>query len=153
MSSTRMYGIEVDEEVYDFLKSHAEPFKDTPNSVLRRFLPLGSDKVETQNDNVRPVFPEFPASVPNALQQILEMVILVGTEGLNRVEATRTVADIRGISYQAVIDKYCRQLGKKADEIDTLLMDSNIRNLKRLLVARFPRHSAVIESTFRRIHG
>ena len=33
--------VSVDEEVYEFLKSQAEPFVDTPNSVLRRLLGLG----------------------------------------------------------------------------------------------------------------
>jgi hypothetical protein len=33
-----MHKIEIDDEVYDFLKRQAEPFRDTPNSVLRRLL-------------------------------------------------------------------------------------------------------------------
>ena len=33
-------SIRVDQEVYDFLKERAEPFVDTPNSVLRRMLAL-----------------------------------------------------------------------------------------------------------------
>ena len=33
--------IRIDEEVFDELKKHAEPFVDTPNSVLRRILGLG----------------------------------------------------------------------------------------------------------------
>ncbi len=33
-----MIGIEVDEEVFEFLKARAEPFLDTPNSVLRRVI-------------------------------------------------------------------------------------------------------------------
>lgn len=32
--------IRIDDEVFDELKSHAEPFVDTPNSVLRRILGL-----------------------------------------------------------------------------------------------------------------
>ena len=32
--------VRVDEEVYEQLKAHAEPFVDTPNSVLRRLLGL-----------------------------------------------------------------------------------------------------------------
>jgi len=152
-SPIKMHQIEVDEEVYNFLKHHAEPFKDTPNSVLRRFLPLKREKVEIQDSNVREVLPKFPDSVPYALAQILEMVILVKNEGLNRVEATKTVADIRGITHQAVIDKYCRQLGKKAYEIDELLMNSNIDQFRAILIDRFPYHSKVIESIFSKIKG
>ena len=36
------HRIEVDEKVWNYLKSKAEPFEDTPNSVLRRFA--GFDK-------------------------------------------------------------------------------------------------------------
>lgn len=153
MNPIRMYQIEVDEEVYNFLKQHAEPFKDTPNSVLRRFLPLKSDEVEIKDNGVRKVFPQFPESVPNALAQILEMIILVKNEGLNRVEATHTVADLRGITTQAVIDKYTRQLGKRTYEVDELLMTSNMDKFKTLLIKRFPYHSKVIESTFGELKG
>jgi negative regulator of replication initiation len=34
--------IELDEEIFDFLKTKAEPFVDTPNTVLRRLLGLDS---------------------------------------------------------------------------------------------------------------
>lgn len=152
-STTKMYQIDVDEEVYNFLKNHAEPFKDTPNSVLRQFLPLKRDKVEIQDENIGEIFPKFPASVPNALAQILEMVILVKNEGLSRVEATKTVAEIRGITYQAVIDKYCRQLGEKAYEIDEMLMNTNIDKFRILLIDRFPYHSKVVDSVFNKISG
>ncbi len=149
MNPIRMYQIEVDEEVHNFLKQHAEPFIDTtPNSVLRRYLPLKSDKVEVKDSDVKKVFPEFPESVPNALAEILEMIILVKKEGLSRVEATHTVAELRRITPQAVIDKYTRQLGKKAYEIDELLMTSNMNEFKALLIERFPYHHKVVESTF-----
>ena len=151
MNSIRMYQIEVDEEVYNFLKQRAEPFKDTPNSVLRRLLPLNSNKVESKGGDVGKVFPEFPESVPNALAQILEMIILVKKEGLSRVEATRTVADLRDISTQAVIDKYTRQLDKRAYEVDELLMPSNMDRFKTILMERFPNHAKVVESTFEEI--
>lgn len=148
MNPVRMHKIEVDEQVYNFLKEHAEPFKDTPNSVLRRFLPLISGKVETEDNNLRKGFPKFPESAPNALAQILQMIILVKNQGLSRVEATHRVADFRGITTQAVIDKYTRQLGKKAYEVDELLMTSNMDEFKTLLIERFPYHSKVIESAF-----
>ncbi len=153
MNPTRMYQIEVDEEIYNFLKQHAEPFKDTPNSVLRRFLPLKSDEVGIKDKDVRKVFPRFPESVPNALAQILEMIILVKKEGQSRVEATQTVSDLRRITTQAVIDKYTRQLGKRAYEIDELLMTSNMNEFKALLIERFPYHRKVVESTFDELKG
>ena len=33
-----MVSIEIDEEIFDYLKKHAEPFIDTPNTVLRRLI-------------------------------------------------------------------------------------------------------------------
>lgn len=145
---TKTHQIEVDEEVYGFLKQHAEPFKDTPNSVLRRFLLQESEKIVIQNDDVMKVMITFPDSVPYALAQVLQMIILVKNEGFNRVQATHKVAEFRGITPQAVIDKYCRQLGKKAYEVDELLMTQNLNDFKSLLIEEFPYHKGIIESTF-----
>ena len=151
MNPIKMYQIEVDEEVYSFLKQNAEPFKDTtPNSVLRRFLPLGKKQDQIQDD-VRQVFPKYPDGTPKALEQILDMIVLVKNEGLDRVEATKTIADLIGRKRETVMDKYCRQLGKKAYEIDELLMTQNIDKLETLLVEKFPNHKKVIESTFGKI--
>lgn len=43
--------IRIDEDVLDELKNHAEPFVDTPNSVLRRLLNLG-DAGSTESHGV-----------------------------------------------------------------------------------------------------
>ncbi len=148
---TKYYHIEVDEEIYDFLKQNAEPFKDiSPNSVLRRFLPLKKKQDHIQ-DSAKQVFPEYPDGTPKALEQILDMIVLVKNEGLDRVEATKTIADLIGKKRETVMDKYCRQLGKKAYEIDELLMTQNIDKFEALLVEKFPNHRKVIESTFGRI--
>ena len=50
--------IEVDDEVFAVLQQEAEPFEDTPNTVLRRRLGLDADEdgpvlSPTQNDNPR----------------------------------------------------------------------------------------------------
>ena len=39
-----MPTVRVDDEVYEWLKSQAEPFEDSPNSVLRRVAGLDSNK-------------------------------------------------------------------------------------------------------------
>ena len=41
--------IRIDDEVFDELKKHAEPFVDTPNTVLRRILELGESGIESSN--------------------------------------------------------------------------------------------------------
>ncbi len=42
--------IRIDDEVFDALKKHAEPFVDTPNSVLRRLLELGETASNGRGD-------------------------------------------------------------------------------------------------------
>lgn len=144
--SVKMYEIEIDEEVYNLLKKKAEPFVDiNPNSVLRRLL-LNNSK--TNKGDKPNVLPEFPASVPHALAETLEMIVLVKKEGFNRVEATHKVADSRGISTQAVLDKYCRQLDKRACQVDELLTTVNLDEFKALLIVRYPYHKAIIEGIF-----
>jgi len=142
----KMYKIEIDEEVYDFLKKRAEPFVDTnPNGVLRRLLLNNSRTNKRDRANV---LPRLPAGVSHALAETLEMIFLVTREGFNRVEATHKVADIRGITTQAVLDKYCRQLNKRAYEIDELLVTANLDKFKGLLVTKYPYHKAIIERIF-----
>lgn len=46
--------IELDDEVFDFLKSQAEPFVDTPNTVLRRLLGIDGSPRRTTPEH-RPV--------------------------------------------------------------------------------------------------
>lgn len=53
-----MVTIEIDEDVFNYLKSRAEPFVDTPNAVLRRLLfpgELSQDETSTKNIAVSPV--------------------------------------------------------------------------------------------------
>ena len=44
----KMHLIEVDDKIWNHLKNFAEPFTDTPNSVLNRLL-FGSSKKKTPN--------------------------------------------------------------------------------------------------------
>ena len=145
-----VYKIDVDEEVWQFLKKNAEPFEDTPNSVLKRLLLGGADRQAeghirsyTTND-----FPTFPASVPEALAQTLEVVYGVKKLGLSRRQATSLVAKKRGIASQTVIDKYCRQLGKRAHDVDRLLEGERSEGLQELLLERFRRNRDVVRDFF-----
>jgi negative regulator of replication initiation len=144
------HKIEVDEEIWQFLKKNAEPFEDTPNSVLRRFLLDIDDK--TVDESVRTHsyrdLPNFPPSVPQALAQILEVVYKVKKQGLSRTEATNLVARKRTITSQSVIDKYCRQLDKRAHDIDRMLESTDMNELKSLLLERFKRNRDTIREFF-----
>lgn len=72
----RYYKIEVDEEVWNFLKGKAEPFEDTPNTVLRSIL-FGSGHVSisaTKLADQRRSQLDLPPGIPKALSQILEVI-------------------------------------------------------------------------------
>ncbi|MCX5805061.1 MAG: hypothetical protein NT010_03175 [Proteobacteria bacterium] len=144
------YKIDVDEEVWQFLKKNAEPFEDTPNSVLKRLLFGGTErrventlKTHTTND-----FPVFSSSVPEALAQTLEVIYGVKKLGLSRRQATNLVAKKRGIAPQTVIDKYCRQLDKRAYDVDLLLESQNQEGLQAVLLERFRNNRDVIRDFF-----
>ena len=148
------YTIEIDEKVWDYLKSKAEPFEDTPNSVLNRIL-FGKKKPNPHKGN-KEMFEanpsSFPNGIPKALAQILEVIFEVKKSGRNRNEATNLVAQRKGTAPQTVIDKYCRQLNKRAYEIDRLLEDENLGEFRSLLARRFVNHKDIIGSFFDDLH-
>jgi negative regulator of replication initiation len=144
------FKIDVDEEIYQFLKKNADPFEDTPNSVLKRLLLGGMVKrAETPvKTHTADDFPDFSPSVPHALAEILEVVHGVKKLGLSRKQATNAVAKKRRITPQAVLDKYCRQLGKRAYEIDALLEPKNPEGLQALLLEKFRNNRDVVRGFF-----
>lgn len=144
------HKIEIDEEVWQFLKKNAEPFKDTPNSVLRRFLFRRNDKgsVHEIKTYTEADFPAFPYRIPQALSQTLEVIYGVRKLGMSRTQATNLAAQKRKVAPQTIIDKYCRQLNKHAYEIDRLLEPQNLGELQSLLEKKFDRHKDVIRDFF-----
>ena len=144
-----MHKIEIDDEVWQFLKKHAEPFEDTPNSVLRRLLlKPNADKGDTKTNYDNSIeFPQIPIGVPKALQQILEVTFYVLKRGYTREEATHLVAKKRAIAPQTVFDKYTRQLNKTASEFDYLL-NHRLEDLKKVLKNKFPSQQTIIDNFF-----
>jgi len=147
----KYHNIEVDEEVFEYLKNKAEPFVDTPNSVLRRELLNKTNKAK-KSLGTTSRFPDLPRGIPTALQHTLEVIFLVKEKGMSRPEATKVVANRHSIAPQTVLDKYCRQLDKKAYEVDKLLDDSNINNFQLLLRQKFTDHTNVINDFFEKIN-
>lgn len=143
----KMYPIEIDETVWHYLQKHAEPFIDTPNSVLRRLL-LGHSAQPVAKAGA----PNLPAitveGTPKSLSQILEVIYEIEINGYSRTEATNRVAENRGTAPQTITDKYCRQLGQKAHEIDQLLAEPGYRQFKELLKRKFSRHQQIIDAHF-----
>jgi negative regulator of replication initiation len=143
----KMHTIEIDENLWSYLQKHAEPFVDTPNSVLNRILFDTSNAASPINDE-----PKIPAvsiqGIPKSLAQILEVVYEIEINGYSRTEATKRVAHKRGTSPQTITDKYCRQIGKKAHEIDQLLSEPGYEGFKKILESKFGAYQQVIESYF-----
>ena len=143
----KMHTIEIDETIWGYLQKHAEPFVDTPNSVLNRLL-FDTSKASFPSEDE----PKIPAvsiqGIPKSLAQILEVVYEMEVNGYSRTEATKRVAHNRGTSPQTITDKYCRQIGKKAQEIDQLLSEPGYEGFKEILKGKFDTHQQVIESYF-----
>lgn len=143
----RMHRIEVDDEIFHYLKKKAEAFVDTPNTVLRKEL-LGDKSESTRVSVVRDSgldSPIMPTGMPMALRQILEVVYIIRKEGRSRQEATRIVANKYRVASSTVIDKYCRQLNITAYAFDRLLAQPNLTDLRALLNKKFNEHHAMIK--------
>jgi len=147
----KTYEIKIDEEVHNFLRKHEKTFEDNPNSVLRKLLPINNgepkgNKIENVQKEELPV---FHSGVPQGLSQILEVIYLVKKKRYSRTNATNKVASMRKTAPQTVIDKYCRQLNKKAFEIDQLLQGSHLIEFQSLLEKKFVHHRDVIKDFFK----
>ena len=86
--------------------------------------------------------------LPKALAQILEVIHEVERHGFSRAKATRRVAEKRGTVPQTIMDKYCKQLGKKARDIDVLLEEPGYVKFKGILKDKFPDHNGIIDAFF-----
>jgi hypothetical protein len=143
----KMYPIEVDEKIWRYLQKHAEPLVDTPNSVLNRLL-LDTSSQAADEERTSDVPPITVAGTPKSLSQILEVIYEMEINGYSRTEATNRVAENRGTAPQTITDKYCRQLGKKANEIDMLLSEPGYLQFKQLLKSKFDSHQQIIDTYF-----
>ena len=148
----KMYSVEIDENIWQFLQQNAEPFVDTPNSVLNKLLFNDEAKKEgTQKDDATSLY-SIPTirieGLPKSLSQILEVVYEMEVNGYSRIQATNRVAKKRGTAPQTITDKYCRQLGKRAHEIDELLTEPGYEHFKELLTSKFSDHQGIIDMYF-----
>ena len=143
----KMYSIEIDEKIWKFLQKNAEPFIDTPNTVLNKILFEASKESEEQ-ESTSAVPSVSIKGTPKSLSQILEVIYEIEVNGCSRTEATNRVAQKRGTAPQTITDKYCRQIGKKAHEIDQLLSEPGYHEFKALLKSKFNNHALVIDTYF-----
>ncbi len=149
----RFHQVEVDDDVFQFVKTHAEPLVDTFNSALRRLLPLSEtqgQKNQAFEQNSPPsgaagAMPLVPQHLPQALRHILEVVRLVRGGAYSRTTATQYVARQYKVFPQTVLDKYCRQLGLTAAQFDRLLEEPGLRELRMRLQEKFSDHAKTID--------
>jgi hypothetical protein len=109
-----MQKIEVDSDIFALLRKHAEPFSDTPNSVLRRLLGIdpggrgktsgvASPKKGGGRASPGSILPEYEYEIP-----ILEELVARGGRG----HATE------------ITDAVGRRLGDRLTDLDKELLDS-----------------------------
>ena len=144
------HKVEVDEEIFEYVKSHAEPLVDTFNSSLKRLLSLHK-QTEVKTKVIKHFEPtikvlSFPNRTPQALRHTLEVIQLVRNGAYDRPGATQFVAKQHNVFPQTVQDKYCRQLNLSAGEFDCLLEQPNLNDLKKKLKLKFPEYSQIIET-------
>jgi len=145
----KTHQVEVDEEVFQYVKSHAEPLVDSFNTVIRRLLDLkGTTRTASRTASPNPGNGSVPPGTPKALAQVLEVAGLVIRSNWSRTDATREVARRRQRTQQTVNDKYGRQLGLTADQFDRLLGQPGLQDLKKLLNEKFSEHRDVINKWF-----
>ena len=143
----KMHLIEIDEKIWSHLQQHAEPFVDTPNSVLNRLIFGEEEKKEEEAASFSIPTVNFQG-LPKSLAQILEVVYEIEVNGCSRTQATHRVAKKRGTAPQTINDKYCRQLGKKAHEIDELMAEPGYAGFKDLLTGKYSTHREIIDMYF-----
>ncbi len=139
------HQVQVDNDVFEYVKMHAEPLVDDFNSALKKMLGIGQirtpiKKSKTYTNNFR----QIPLGTPQALIQILKVIQYV-IRGKNRKEATRLVAKEHDVTPQTVMDKYCRQLGLTALEFESLLEEPGYVELKKLLKNKFKNFENIID--------
>jgi negative regulator of replication initiation len=153
----RFHQVEVDDEVFELVKAHAEPLVDTFNSALRRLLPLkdsGVHKAESflqEEEKVvaAAIVASVPKHIPQALRHVLEVAQLVRSGGYTRTAATQYVARLHNVFPQTVLDKYCRQLGLRASRFDQLLEQSDLSELRGILKLKFQEHGQAIDEVLK----
>ena len=148
----RTHQVEVDDEVFSFVKGNAEPLVDNFNSALRRLL-LDEPRTQRKSSNrkANPTsggthIPPLPNGTPQSLRQILAVTQLVRGGAYTRTAATQFVAKHHHVAPQTVLDKYCRQLGLTANQFDRFLEQKPLIDLPQILQSKFPEYAEVINA-------
>jgi hypothetical protein len=141
----QMHMITVDDKIFKHLQKNAEPFVDTPNSVLYKLLLNERYSPETEKKN-------GPAlnlkGLPKALSQPLEVLYEIHHNGLSRQEANRLIAKKHGTAPSKIMDKYCKRLSLKARDVDLMFEEPGYEKFMNLLQEKYPEFGTIIDLFF-----
>lgn len=143
----KYHQVEIDDDVFEYVKQYAEPLVDNFNSALKKLLQINNpyqDSTNTEIDTPTYDDKQIPAGTPQALVQILKVAQIV-LRGNTRNYATRIVSQEHDVTAQTVIDKYTRQLGITASKFDWLLAQPNQIELRSLLKRKFQNFQNVVD--------
>jgi hypothetical protein len=150
------HQVQIDDDVFEFIKANAEPLVDDFNSVLRRLLavkrtgPNIPGPAAAATSTVRSIeLPILANGTPMALRQILGVIHLVRVGGDSRIAANHVVAKWHGVADQTVLDKYTRQLGLTASQFDRLLEEESLDSLRRLLKQKFDEYADAVDKSLK----
>lgn len=147
--------VEVDADVYEYVRARVRDFNESFGSVLRRELGMSKGESRPGRAPSAPQAPSIPATdissptllgAPEALRQILQVVSLVRRASMDRVTATIQVARQLGVTRETVADKYGRQLELTTHQFDSLLGEASLEGLRSRLIVKFPQHRAHISA-------
>ena len=136
------------------MKRFGDFCKRRQNRLLTHLILFYEENYQVINKNLNipfTIFFQVSYKIPAALEQTLRMIYLVKHRGFSRNDATNNIAKELRIRPQSVIDKYCRQLNKKAYEVDRLLSQNNFSELKSILIKKFTNFSNDIDDFFRKL--
>lgn len=157
--------VRIPDHIYSRLKVLAEPFTDSPASVIERLLDFREKYIGTSGasfaDEVLPDGPKVPNSdvnrttdaasrgrVPDTLEQVLMVCDLVWDHRRSYQEAVSAVAKELDIEPNTVRDKCTRLLSiRGAVKVDTSLFLEMLDQRDRMrehLLRKFPRHRDLI---------
>lgn len=141
----QMHMILVDDKIFKYLQNQAEPFVDTPNSVL--YKRLLNEKYSPAAEKKTSLALNLKG-LPKALSQPLEVLYEMHHNGISRQEANKLIAKKHGTAPSTIMDKYCKQLGLKAQDVDLMLEEPGYGKFMNILQERYPEFRTIIDMFF-----
>ncbi len=143
--------IRISPKAYNRLQALAEPFTDTPASVIERLLDLheNKQKVSETSFETSKTTSDKLKNLPDTLDQVLKVCLLVWDKGKTYQEAVTIVSRLVDIEPNTVRDKCTRLISiKGVIKVDTTMFLEFLNNREEMadhLLRKFPKYQQVIE--------